>query len=345
MRQIPKPLLFAVGIIVTVIILYYGRGLLLPLAFGGIFAMLLNPVDRRLDKLGLPRYLSALLSVSLILIIVFIFFSVFGWQVNELLSEPEEIKEAITEKTAETKDFLRDQFGITSEKVNQYARKGWQNIKSNASMLLGSTTSAVSSFLLSLIYAILLLGEKRRLKIFLCKIADDEETATETVIESGNIVQKYLTGKLLVTAILAVAYSVGFLAAGIPYAVLLAIFAAVLSFIPYVGNMVGGGIACLITLATGGTMTDVFLIFGIMSVAQIIESYVLTPWIIGDNIDINPLFAIICVIGFTLVWGAAGSIIALPLTGALKVVFDKTPGFRPFAFLLGNEDLEGYDTK
>lgn len=340
MKKIPVPLLVALYIILTVVILYFGRGLLIPLAFGAIFAMLLNPVDRRLDNLGLPRYVSALLSVSIILLIVFVFFSVFGWQVNELLSEPEEIKEAITEKTAETKDFLYEQFGISNERVNNYARRAWQNIKSNTSSVLGTTTGAFSSFLLSLIYAVLLLGEKERLKNFMFKISEDKETAQETVIESGEVVQKYLTGKLFVTAILAVAYAVGFLLAGIPYAVLLAIFAAVLSFIPYIGNLIGGGIACLITLATGGTITDVLLIFAIMSIAQVAESYVLTPWIIGDNIDLNPLFAILCVIGFTLVWGAAGSIIALPLTGALKVVFDKTERYAPLAYLMGNRQEE-----
>lgn len=340
MKKIPVPLLVALYIILTVVILYFGRGLLIPLAFGAIFAMLLNPVDRRLDNLGLPRYVSALLSVSIILLIVFVFFSVFGWQVNELLSEPEEIKEAITEKTAETKDFLYEQFGISNERVNNYARRAWQNIKSNTSSVLGTTTGAFSSFLLSLIYAVLLLGEKERLKNFMFKISEDKETAQETVIESGEVVQKYLTGKLFVTAILAVAYAVGFLLAGIPYAVLLAIFAAVLSFIPYIGNLIGGGIACLITLATGGTMTDVLLIFAIMSIAQVAESYVLTPWIIGDNIDLNPLFAILCVIGFTLVWGAAGSIIALPLTGALKVIFDKTERYAPLAYLMGNRQEE-----
>ncbi len=340
MKKIPVPLLVALYIILTVVILYFGRGLLIPLAFGAIFAMLLNPVDRRLDNLGLPRYVSALLSVSIILLIVFVFFSVFGWQVNELLSEPEEIKEAITEKTAETKDFLYEQFGISNERVNNYARRAWQNIKSNTSSVLGTTTGAFSSFLLSLIYAVLLLGEKERLKNFMFKISEDKETAQETVIESGEVVQKYLTGKLFVTAILAVAYAVGFLLAGIPYAVLLAIFAAVLSFIPYIGNLIGGGIACLITLATGGTITDVLLIFAIMSIAQVAESYVLTPWIIGDNIDLNPLFAILCVIGFTLVWGAAGSIIALPLTGALKVIFDKTERYAPLAYLMGNRQEE-----
>ncbi len=340
MKKIPVPLLVALYIILTVVILYFGRGLLIPLAFGAIFAMLLNPVDRRLDNLGLPRYVSALLSVSIILLIVFVFFSIFGWQVNELLSEPEEIKEAITEKTAETKDFLYEQFGISNERVNNYARRAWQNIKSNTSSVLGTTTGAFSSFLLSLIYAVLLLGEKERLKNFMFKISEDKETAQETVIESGEVVQKYLTGKLFVTAILAVAYAVGFLLAGIPYAVLLAIFAAVLSFIPYIGNLIGGGIACLITLATGGTITDVLLIFAIMSIAQVAESYVLTPWIIGDNIDLNPLFAILCVIGFTLVWGAAGSIIALPLTGALKVIFDKTERYAPLAYLMGNRQEE-----
>jgi len=275
----------------------------------------------------------------LIVIFVLVLLSVFGWQIQQLAEQKDQIKKELVEKHSKFQDFAKKQFGISTSKQENYAEKLMTSLEKKAKTFIGSFTSLITNFFLSLIYTILLLSERKRLKEFFHKTFKDSEKANETISETSEVIQKYLSGKLIIIGILATVYAIGFSIAGIKYGILIAVFAAFLSFIPYIGNLIGGSIAALITFATGGMMTDIYIIFGIMGVAQLVESYILEPWIVGGNVDLNPLFAIIGVIGLSLIWGAAGSIIALPLVGILKVIFDKLEQYKPLGFLMGNDEV------
>lgn len=161
----------------------------------------------------------------------------------------------------------------------------------------------------------------------------------ETLEKTSMVVQKYLIGKLTIISILTIVYSIGFMIAGIQYAILIALLAALLTFIPYVGNLIAAAIASILTLSTGGTMTDILIVIGVMSIAQFIESYILEPWIVGGNVSINPLFSIITVLFLSSVWGAGGAILALPVFGVIKIFFDHFEASKPLAFLMDDEEF------
>jgi len=296
-----NPLIKLSLIIATCIILVYGSVLLIPLAYGMMFAFLVNPIYSKLRSWKWNRYLSAILSTSLIVIFVLVLLSVFGWQIQQLAEQKDQIKKELVEKHSKIQHFAKKQFGISMSKQENYAEKLMTNLEKKAKTFIGSFTSLITNFFLSLIYTILLLSERKRLKEFFHKTFKDSDKADETISETSEVIQKYLSGKLIIIGILATVYAIGFSIAGIKYGILIAVFAAFLSFIPYIGNLIGGSIAALITFATGGMMTDIYIIFGIMGVAQLVESYILEPWIVGGNVDLNPLFAIIGVIGLSLI--------------------------------------------
>lgn len=204
---------------------------------------------------------------------------------------------------------------------------------------LGSTFGILGDFLLMFVYIILFLSQKDRLYEFVLRRAPAEKRSLtrQTLDESTGVVQKYLRGRLILIGILSVLYSVGFLIVGVNYAILIAILVAILSIIPYLGNIIGGVFAIALAVAGGGGSTAILGILITMSVAQTLESYVLTPLIVGDEVDINPLTTIICVIGMTILWGPVGAIIAIPVFAILRVIFSHVEGLRDWAFLMGTE--------
>lgn len=333
-------LYFMLSAIAFCVIMYYGSSFLIPLAFGVLWAFLVGPINRKLARNKVNKYISALLSVFVIVLFFGILLSVFGWQINELIEKSDKIEQVLVEKQDQIQSFVKTNMGITFKEQGEYFKNISKGLRANATAFLGGTTTAISSFFLSLIYAILLLSERKRFRRFLMNVSDKKERARRTAIETSEVVQSYLSGKLIVISLLSVAYAIGFLIAGIPYAVLLSIFAAFLSFIPYVGNLIGGSIAMVITLATGGTSTDLMLILIIMSVAQIVESYILEPWIVGSNVDLNPFFAIFSVIAMSTLWGPAGAVIALPLAGAVRIIVGKTEEYDDVGYLMSNEEEE-----
>jgi predicted PurR-regulated permease PerM len=158
------------------------------------------------------------------------------------------------------------------------------------------------------------------------------------IASSIQVTFKYLGGRIILTAILGTIYAIGFSVFGLPNAFPLAVLAGALSIIPYLGNIIGAFIAIAFGIATGEGFTALFGVIGTMAVAQVLENNVLQPWIIGSQVNMNPLFTFTSIIAFGLIWGVSGTIVAVPLVSILKQVFHHIPSLHPIAYLMDFED-------
>ena len=164
-----RPLAICLFVIAICVILYCGQAFLLPVTYGVMFAFLVNPVYRKLRKLKANRYFSAILSVCIIVLFVFILFSAFGWQIQQLIEQSDQIKQELVEQQKLVQSYVKKQFGISISEQKDYAQNFVDNLESRASSLVGSTTSILGNAFVSLILAILFLTEQKRFKIFFFK--------------------------------------------------------------------------------------------------------------------------------------------------------------------------------
>jgi predicted PurR-regulated permease PerM len=153
---------------------------------------------------------------------------------------------------------------------------------------------------------------------------------------SAKIISSYLLGKGKIMIFLFGIYYLGFTVGSVPYALFLALFATLFSIIPYVGNIIGGGIAVILSYLYSGS-TPALIVIGVISVAQLVENYILTPWIIGDETNLNPFITVFGVIFFSMLWGMVGAIISLPIIGVVKVIFEHTKGMEAYAYLINKK--------
>lgn len=335
-------LAFFIGVVV---ILYFGRSLLLPLAVGGLLAVLINPVDEQLRKWGFPAW-SGITAAFLVLLLFFGgLMAAVGKQALNFSDGWPQTKQKLSEQLND----LRAETGLDGvipkldEEQGEEAGGNLfsQSIFTRSGVLgfLGSTFGIIADFLLMLVYVILLLAHKERLRTFILKRMPDQERGVthQAINESIGIAQDYLRGRLILVAILTVLYAAGFFIIGLDYALLIALLVAVLSIIPYLGNIIGGIFAAALAYAGGGNGNPVLGVFVIMSIAQLLENYVLTPVIVGREVDLNPLFTIIGVLGMTIIWGPVGAIIAIPLFAITRIICSHVPDLRDYAYLLGQE--------
>lgn len=317
-----------------VAILYLGASIILPLIIAMLIATALDRPTQQLKSLGLPKGVAIAIVIALLICLFLFMMGVISWQINNISNDWAEIQTKATEKITTLNQWLNDLLGVNSFRYLSESDFLGQQLRSFFTSMLSSITLIASQTLIILIYIVLFLLQRTMFHKFLQKLVkpEYEETVGLMIQESGSIVNKYLIGKGKIMLILFVFYYIGFLIGGVPYALFLAIFAALFSIIPYIGNLIGGGAAFVLAYLYSGAFAGI-MVFLVVSVAQLVESYVLTPWIVGDEIDLNPFMTIFGVILFSSLWGAPGAIIALPVVGTMKVLFKHIKGLEPYAFL------------
>lgn len=318
-------------------ILYIGSGLLMPLLVAAIIAILLDKPTEQLKQWGLPNWLAISLSVLLMVII----FSLLTWlissQINTMANDWPTIKERATEKLNTLSEWANQTLNWDYKDYFENNKRLVQKAESFGSAFLSSVMNLLSQSLIIFVYIILLLMQRNMFIKFFKKLVSNASAMGVVLSDSKKIINNYLLGKGKIMVFLFGIYYLGFTLGSVPYALFLAVFAALFSIIPYVGNIIGGGIAVILSYLYAGT-TPALIVIGVISAAQLVENYILTPWIIGDEIELNPFVTVFGVILFSVLWGMVGAIIALPLIGVLKVIFQHTKGMEPYAFLIKKKD-------
>jgi predicted PurR-regulated permease PerM len=148
--------------------------------------------------------------------------------------------------------------------------------------------------------------------------------------------QHYLFGMVLIILILGILNSIGLWIIGIDSPFLFGFLAAVLAIIPYAGTAAGAAIPVLYALMTFDSIWMPIAIVIFFWLVQFIEGNYLTPKIVGGNLKVNALTAILSIIVGASVWGVAGMILFLPFTAMLKVICQEYEDLKPIALLIGN---------
>ncbi len=316
---------------------YFGASLLLPLTVAVMIASLLNVPMGRFKKWGLPKWAALTLSVVLLIIIFLLLSWLIVSQFGNMIDQWDTIKEKATQRLDSITDWANQNLDID---YKQYVKSNVDivgKLETLITMFASSLSNVLSQSLIILIYVILMLMQKTLFIRFFKKLASNESAMGTILKQSAAVITNYLSGKGKMMAFLFAIYYIGFEVGGVPFALFLALFATLFSIIPYVGNIIGGGIAVILSYLYSGA-TPALIVIGVIAAAQLIENYILTPWIIGDEIDLNPFVTIFGIILLSSIWGLVGAIIALPVVGVLKVIFQHTKGMEAYAFLLSKKD-------
>ena len=138
--------------------------------------------------------------------------------------------------------------------------------------------------------------------------------------ESDVVLGAFLRGQLLVMLGLGTIYSLGLWAVGVDLALLIGMLAGLLSFVPYLGTAIGVIAAVIATLVQHGDLLHVGLVLSVFVAGQMIEGYVLTPWLVGERIGLGPVAVIFAVMAGGQLFGFLGVLIALPVAAVVNVL-------------------------
>ncbi|GHA74680.1 AI-2E family transporter [Pontibacter akesuensis] len=331
-------------IFLVAILLYLGKSFLVPVAIAAFFAMLLFPVVLRLQRRRIKRPIAALISILLLLSVITAIGTLVYYQTKSLEADLPRLEERIEKKTArlqwllyETTDLTAyEQEEILEEKKPDIAKAVFKSVRD---LLVQGFTILLFIFIV-LTYTFFFLLYQQKIQNFLVRLHVFDSTKESKVLLAriSRIIHDYLKGTFTVIFILGVAYALGFWAIGIEHALLFAMITALLRIIPYFGSFLGIAFPIAFAFLTKDSMWYPVLVLAFFMVTQLLEANLLTPYITGSRVKLNPMATILVILFGNLLWGIPGMILFVPLFASLKVVFDQIPQLSPYAYILGKED-------
>lgn len=335
-----------ISLIAIVFILYILQGILVPLAFGAILAMLLYPICHKLESLKVPRIVAIFICIILVVALIT---GLLMLVINQLQIFSEELPayaSKVTKLLGQLQTFIAQKLNIRKGKqgaeLQKFGLEALKNSGTYISNFLSGTSSILANASLVPIYVFFFLFYRDFLRTFLHKLfkITKKTKINQIMSKIHEVIQSYLLGLLLVILIVAVLNSIGLIILGIDYAVFFGTFAAFLLLVPYIGITIGSLLPIIIALLTKDNPLYAVGVLGLFLAVQALESNFITPYIVGSKVSINSFAAIIALLLGGQLWGMAGLVLALPLVAIIKVVFDNVEGLQPYGYLIGEAEDE-----
>lgn len=329
------------------VLLVYGESLLVPMAFGLLISMILHPICTWLEKRKVGRIWAIIIALLGVTVLISGLGVLFSAQLVSMSKEFGNFAAKLSEIFQNVIIFFNEQITILPEiSKEELKKRGSEWIASASGGLLKGTLSGTGQLLsgltLCVIYVFLLLLYRSALAKAISSFASEpkRQSFLSMLHKMRTVGQQYVAGMFALIIVLGILNTIGLLIIGIDYPFFFGFLAAFLAVIPYVGTALGGLLPALFSLMNGDPYWMPISVILVFWFVQAIEGNFLSPMIVGGNLNINPLAAILALITGGLIWGVAGMILFLPYVAVLKVACDHYKELQPVGLML-RDDLNG----
>lgn len=359
---------FIIASAAVVALLYFGRGILIPLALGIVLSFLLMPMVEWLQRIHLGR----IPSVLIVLIFCFAVTATVGWTVTSQLLQ---ITSNIQDYRSNLEDKIRAlhsrettpiaQATATVQELNKElavapaAMADAKNKQSNARPnrpisvqittppsnllqdlrdLLGPLAGPVETTTLVIIFVAFMLINREDLRNRLIRLGGQGQLTvmTQALGEASERLSHYLLLQFLVNGCYGLLFGVGLYLIGIPHAILWGALGALLRFVPYIGTWIATILPMAMAAAVFPGWKQCLLAFVLFAVLELLAANVIEPWLYGSYTGISPLAILVAAVFWATLWGPVGLILSTPLTLCLILVGRYVPQMNFLEVLLGD---------
>jgi putative heme transporter len=332
--RVYKSLIILVIVIAALVLL---KDILIPLAFAALFAVVLLPFARRVEKKT-----GRIFSIVIVLLSTFFVMALVSWfivnQLTGLVISLPSLEEKFYTTITNASLQLDQVFNISSEEQTQMLKDGLKELSTYMGGLLVSTSYLLYFFIQVPIYVFLFLLYRDKFRDFFLTFTDDSELKWKKDIEG--VIRAYISGLMIVVLIAGVMNSIGLLALGIDHAIFFGFLSGTLTMIPYIGITLGAALPTMLALVTKDSAWYAVGVIAVHGFVQFLEGNFITPKITGSKISINALAAILALIIGGKVWGIAGMILAVPGIGIIKILLSYSQSLSPLVILLEDKSQQ-----
>ncbi|WP_455477599.1 AI-2E family transporter [Bartonella sp. B41] len=323
--------------ILFILFMFVFGSILLPFVVGIVLAYFLNPIVQLLEKIGIRRVFGTIL-ITLFIVVVFvaalvILIPIISWQIQQFMSNGLPVYVGRIQAF-----FSEHDFGW----VKRYFGSDPSELQNNIKGILGQSSDFITSLLNSLLKSgksivniislfvvapvvafYMLLDWPRIVEAVDSWIPRDHlETVRSIFHEMDRAVAGFVRGQGTVCLILGGYYAVCLTVTGLNFGLLIGLFIGLISFIPYIGTMIG------FVLSVGVAWVQFYpanwewivVIMTIFLVGQFIEGYILQPKLVGSSVGLHPVWLMFALFAFSSLFGFTGMVVAVPAAAVVGVL-------------------------
>lgn len=309
---------FIVGAVIVLGLLVWQLTEVWVLVFAAtLFAVILRSIAAQVERYTpIPPPWSLMIAIVSMALLGAAFVLLLGLQIKEQFAD-------LFEQLPEYIANVGEQLGIDDPEQQVVQRMGEVSFDSGllglATAYTTSTISAVTSFVLILIIGVYLAANPRHYLRGLLKLVPDPYTQriSDTLVNIGSALRQWLAGQFIIMVIVGTLVSIGLSVIGLPSALALGFMAGIAEFIPILGPLLAAAPALLIAFSED--RETLYWVIGLFIVVQQLEGYVIGPLVQRKAVHLPPVVTILSIVGFGILLGLPGIVMAGPLAVTLMV--------------------------
>lgn len=319
---------------VFVVLVWLLAPILTPFVIAAGLAYIGDPIVDRLEALKLPRtagvsivfVVLTLAGVLMLLLLLPMLREQFGSLIKRL---PDALQTIQDQWLPALGIALPDGMSLDIESLREAIKENWSKAGGIAASLWGSISKSslaalalVANLALIPVVTFYLLRDWDKMVARIAELIPRKylPRVTDIAQETDEVLSAFIRGQLLVMFALALLYTTGLWIVGLELALLIGLLAGMVSFVPYLGMIIGIGAATIAMLVQTQAFLPVLGVWAVFGVGQVLESAVLTPLLVGDRIGLHPVAVIFAVLAGGQLFGFVGVLLALPAAAAIAVL-------------------------
>jgi predicted PurR-regulated permease PerM len=321
---------WSMAAIVFSVVLWFLGDVLLPFVLGGAIAYFLDPVADRLERMGCSRVMATAI-ITVVGLLAFVLLLL--WVIPSLVNQALDLFDVAPTLFANLRDFLIERFPDimdTESPLRQSLVSIGETIKARGGELLNTVLSSAAGiinivmlFVIVPVVAVYLLLDWDNMVARIDELLprDHAPTIRKLAKDIDGTLASFIRGMGTVCIILGTYYAVALMVIGLQFGLVVGFIAGLVTFIPYLGALIGGALAIGLALFQfWGDWLSIGLVAGVFMLGQVIEGNVLTPKLVGSSVGLHPVWLILALSIFGTLFGFVGMLVAVPVAASIGVI-------------------------
>ncbi len=321
---------WGVALAVSFLMLWFLGDVILPFVVGGAIAYFLDPIADRLERAGLSRAAATtVISIAMLMVVVLLVLAVIPTLINQLTALVNSAPDIFHNLQA----FLMERFPDLADEtstIRQTLDKIGATIQSKggqlANTVIGSAMSVISAVIFIVVvpvvaFYLLLDWDNMVARLDSLIPLDHAPVIRRLSREINAVLAAFVRGQLSVCLAMGLFYSVTLAIAGLQFGLIVGAIAGAVTFIPYVGALIGGALAIGLALFQfWGDWFSIGIVAAIFAAGQFLEGNVITPKLVGNSVGLHPVWLIFALSAFGSLFGFVGMLVAVPVAASIGVL-------------------------